>query len=210
MHESGVQWTTLSILRRGTDPRNFDQCPPTIVITALDAEPLKQQAWRSVESKIRTELGKHKDIGIQVEIIHDVPVLFHGQDMGVPYPFPRPIGYSLGVSMEGIGKNDDNYSGTLGGYLSILNKTNIQFVLTCNHVANPRALIASDAAPEGECNSSIKQLGFPHFRPSSSCFGDPRTISSAKRSQTLNNMRHDVLAIRIMPRALDKQPLTSS
>jgi hypothetical protein len=146
--KSGLKWTTLNLSHRGTNPQRLDQCPPTIVITTVMAEPLQQQGWKTVETKIREEIIKHTKLPIQVEIAQGIPAQY--ADVGIPYPSVLPIGFSFGVTEE-VSNLEKSLSGTLGGYVVLVGHPDIQYALTCNHVGNPRSLvIPADAAAESQ------------------------------------------------------------
>ena len=148
MSQSSLQWTTLSLRHRGTNPQRLDLFPPTIVVTSSSANPLKQQVWQQVEVKVRREIRKRTNILIEVTIVQGTPFIF--MDLGIPYPRPPPIGYSLDVEEEQLGKLDKGYSNTLGGFLVFPAMGNLQVALTCNHVANPHDLVPKDAGPDSE------------------------------------------------------------
>ena len=69
LRKAGVKWTSLSMEHRGTDAKRPDLCPPTILISSLNANPLLQPSWKAVESSIRAEINRRTKINIQVEII---------------------------------------------------------------------------------------------------------------------------------------------
>jgi hypothetical protein len=144
--KSGLHWTTFSLCHRGTDPKRPELCPPTIVVTTSTADPLKQQGWITVQTKIREEIKKQTKIPIEVEIVQGTPATF--QDVGLPYLRPPPIGYSFGIAEEKVGKRAEVYSGTLGGYLVL--GGNLHVAMTCNHVGNPRDFVPKDANPESK------------------------------------------------------------
>ena len=144
--KSGLQWTTFSLCHRGTDPKRLELCPPTIVVTTSTADPLKQQDWVSVQTKIREEIKKQTKIPIEVAIVQGTPATF--QDVGLPYLRPPPIGYSFGIADEKVAKRAEVYSGTLGGYLVL--GGNLHVAITCNHVGYPRDFVPKDATPESK------------------------------------------------------------
>lgn len=74
--KSGLHWTTFSLCHRGTDPKRLELCPPTIVVTTSTTDPLKQQDWVTVQTKIREEIKKQTKIPIEVAIVQDTPATF--------------------------------------------------------------------------------------------------------------------------------------
>ncbi|MCJ1377150.1 hypothetical protein MMC17_000242 [Xylographa soralifera] len=137
-------WNSISLWRRGTNPSKPADCPVTIVITTAKSDTPIQNQWQSAVSEIQQNIHAATNLPILVELVQEDLRLFVVQDL--PYLRPPPVGYSLGPLEESIAVG--NNTGTLGGYVSLTNQGHSQYILTCNHVANPRDFMEKDLTPD--------------------------------------------------------------